>query len=379
MYPQGDVDDITPPALAVPYPSAETAVPPLPLVPSSVLAASLRRLTPGEIDLALKQKLVPIAWLPGQTIYAAASTFAYAFAKHHGLRVAGHITPADYRRLVHSVLGRRVLHDTVTRLFRRNPQLSIRAGASLFQKCFILLVVFGVVLSPWLLRQSLQLALVSSLSCLFFVSVMSLRIFALLPDRKSRPQPPRLPDAQLPTYSVLVPVFKETEVLAKLVSGLCALDYPSDKLDIKIIVEINDTVMQRALAKIPLPDWFEVIIVPAGAPQTKPRALSYALSFARGDLVVIYDAEDVPEPQQLRMAAAAFAVHSREVACVQAQLVFFNDTKNWITRQFAIEYASLFGVILPALRAARTSLTTWWHIKSLSPRRSRSRRCLGSL
>lgn len=107
--------------------------------------------------------------------------------------------------------------------------------------------------------------------------------------------------------------------------------------------------MQRALADYRLDAHFDIIIVPAGLPQTKPRALNYALQFSRGELVTIYDAEDVPELDQLRRAAERFAASPPDLACLQAQLTFYNPNENWLTRQFTAEYAALFGVLLPAL------------------------------
>ncbi len=91
--------------------------------------------------------------------------------------------------------------------------------------------------------------------------------------------------------------------------------------------------------------------MPHGSPQTKPRALNYALQFCRGELLTIYDAEDVPEPDQLRDAARAFLTGDQRLACLQAQLTPFNPNENWLTRQFSVEYATLFALILPALAA----------------------------
>ena len=107
--------------------------------------------------------------------------------------------------------------------------------------------------------------------------------------------------------------------------------------------------MQRAIAAMSLAPHFEVIIVPSGKPQTKPRALNYATQFARGTLVTIFDCEDIPEPNQLRLAAGRFAVDDGQLGCVQAALHYYNPAQNWLTRQFAAEYAGLFRVILPAL------------------------------
>jgi cellulose synthase/poly-beta-1,6-N-acetylglucosamine synthase-like glycosyltransferase len=90
-------------------------------------------------------------------------------------------------------------------------------------------------------------------------------------------------------------------------------------------------------------------VVPQGSPRTKPKALNYALQFCRGRLLTIYDAEDVPEPNQLRTVALEFSRADEKLACLQAQLTFYNPNENWLTRQFTAEYATLFGLMLPAL------------------------------
>jgi cellulose synthase/poly-beta-1,6-N-acetylglucosamine synthase-like glycosyltransferase len=193
---------------------------------------------------------------------------------------------------------------------------------------------------------------------LFFLSVVALRLLCLFPvPRAWVNRPVHMRDAELPTYSVLVPMFKETKVLVQLVSGLSRLNYPVEKLEIKIIVEEFDTSLRRALQDIVLPPHIEVIVVPHGSPQTKPRALNYALQFCRGSLLTIYDAEDIPEPNQLREVARAFLNASPRLACLQAQLTPFNPDENWLTRQFTVEYATLFGLILPALAARNLPLT----------------------
>jgi cellulose synthase/poly-beta-1,6-N-acetylglucosamine synthase-like glycosyltransferase len=96
--------------------------------------------------------------------------------------------------------------------------------------------------------------------------------------------------------------------------------------------------------------------VSPGLPQTKPRALNLALMFARGELVTIYDAEDIPQPMQLRHSAQHFKSAPADVACLQARLSYYNSNENWLTRQFTIEYASLFDVLLPALARWRLPL-----------------------
>lgn len=157
-------------------------------------------------------------------------------------------------------------------------------------------------------------------------------------------------DATLPVYTILVPIFREKEVLSNLFRALLDLDYPSAKLDIKLIFEETDPETLQAAMTYELPDNIEFIVVPDSQPRTKPKALNYAMQFARGDYVVIYDAEDQPVSDQLRKAVTAFRLAPDSVACLQARLTFYNASENWLTKQFALEYASLFNGILPTLQ-----------------------------
>jgi len=90
-------------------------------------------------------------------------------------------------------------------------------------------------------------------------------------------------------------------------------------------------------------------VVPPNGPQTKPRACNVGLALATGDLCVIYDAEDRPDPDQLRRAVAAFADAPRWVVCVQSELQYWNPWTNWLTRNFAAEYAANFSLVLRGL------------------------------
>lgn len=140
-----------------------------------------------------------------------------------------------------------------------------------------------------------------------------------------------LPDHALPVYSVFVPLYREAGVVTQLVSSLRALDYPVARLDIHFLIEANDAQTRDALAVIDLPAHMHVTILPEGAPQTKPRALNVGLALARGTLCTVYDAEDRPAPDQLRKAAAHFAVLPADYACLQASLAIDHAHETWIT------------------------------------------------
>jgi len=164
------------------------------------------------------------------------------------------------------------------------------------------------------------------------------------------PKPTVTPDADInlwPRYTVLVPIYKEANVVASLITHLAKLDYPRDKLEIFIICEADD---KETLAALPaaLQAPFKLILVPPSEPRTKPKALNIALTEASGKFITIYDAEDRPHPAQLKAAAQAL-MSNPELAAVQAPLNYYNSDTNFLTRQFTIEYAALFHVWLPFL------------------------------
>lgn len=156
-------------------------------------------------------------------------------------------------------------------------------------------------------------------------------------------------DADLPTYTILVPMYKEPEVLPIIVRSISELDYPKEKLDVKFVLEEDDEVTLARARELNLHRRHEVVIVPASLPKTKPKATNYGLQFARGEMLTIYDAEDRPEPDQLKKAVAAFRKGPENLAVVQARLNFFNADENWLTRMFTLEYSLWFDFYLPAL------------------------------
>ncbi len=163
----------------------------------------------------------------------------------------------------------------------------------------------------------------------------------------SRRHPPAID--KLPTVSILVPLYREREIAARLVRRLERLDYPRELLDICLVVEEDDATTQATLARARLPRWMRPITVPRGAVRTKPRALNFALDFCRGSIIGVYDAEDAPDADQIHRVVRRFHERGREVACLQGILDFYNPRANWLSRCFTVEYATWFRVILPGL------------------------------
>ncbi|MGE5267824.1 MAG: glycosyltransferase [Deltaproteobacteria bacterium] len=180
--------------------------------------------------------------------------------------------------------------------------------------------------------------------------------FAPRPANSGEKRQSRL-DGDLPVYSILVPLYREAHMAAALADALDRLDWPVEKRDIVFITEAEDHPTRRALAIATQGrPGMRIVSVPAGDPRTKPRALMYALPLAEGEFVVVFDAEDVPEPDQLRLAYARFQDEGAALGCLQARLNIYNARKNWITRQFALEYTALFDALLPAVERLKLPL-----------------------
>lgn len=161
---------------------------------------------------------------------------------------------------------------------------------------------------------------------------------------------------ELPTYTLLVPLHREAEVLPQLVESLSRLDYPCEKLDIRLLLEEDDAPTIAAARSLRLQPPFSVFIVPDSAPKTKPKACNYGLYTCESDLLVIYDAEDRPEPDQLKKAVAAFRKVRDQVICLQAKLNYYNPRQNLLTRWFTAEYSQWFDLFLPGLTASRAPI-----------------------
>jgi cellulose synthase/poly-beta-1,6-N-acetylglucosamine synthase-like glycosyltransferase len=155
-----------------------------------------------------------------------------------------------------------------------------------------------------------------------------------------------------PVWSILVALYREADCVAGLLEALARLQWPPQCLDLIFVCEADDAPTIAALEALRQTQSarhrFRLVLVPAGGPRTKPHALQTALPFVEGRFVSVYDAEDRPDPSQIRAAFAAFVSGADNLAVVQAPLVACNDTESWIAAQFARDYAVWFRVVLPA-------------------------------
>lgn len=233
------------------------------------------------------------------------------------------------------------------RMVRRWPRAAGQADAPRSARIgFVVLLatlISVAILAPWL-NATLFLPLVG----LVLLIPALLRLAAAISRPPQPPPVPLLGDSDLPVYTVLVPLRDEAHMVGQLAEALRRIDYPPEKLDVLFVVETRSLATVTAVQQELADPRFELVLVPDAMPRTKPKALNYAMPLVRGEHLVVYDAEDIPEPRQLRLAASTFAAYP-ELVCLQAELVIDNASEGPLAALFAGEYAGQFGLMLPLL------------------------------
>jgi cellulose synthase/poly-beta-1,6-N-acetylglucosamine synthase-like glycosyltransferase len=189
-------------------------------------------------------------------------------------------------------------------------------------------------------------------SCLIISTFFKILLFAMSFANNKIFVPSFTEDFVYPTYSILIPLYNEPFKIASIIKAMERIDYPKDKLEVKLLIEADDEITLRAIAVSNMPEYIKVIKIPPSSPRTKPKALNYGLQFVTGKYVAVYDAEDVPEKMQLKKVCHYFATLPEEYVCLQASLNFYNREENYLTRLFSLEYYIWFNFLLPGLDKA---------------------------
>lgn len=245
-----------------------------------------------------------------------------------------------------------VTQAAINNLSQTHPEESAKRMLSPQQMTIFctLLIITGVIASQWPLS---TLIVLNAAATIYYLCAIVFRVWLValgLTAEVHAPTPARAANRTLPGITILLPLHRDAKALPMLANAINTLDYPDYKKDVKLLLEECDRDTIAEAYRLRLDKKFHVIIVPKQAPQTKPKACNVGLELARGELIVIYDAEDSPEPDQLRRAAAAFAGRDENLACVQARLNYYNRKDNWLTRLFTLEYSLWFDWLLPALQ-----------------------------
>ena len=327
-----EFDPAKAPVDAIPEPLARR----LQCVPIAIDESYLYLAVPDAPDRALAQEIEEHTHLKVRPFLAPASEIAALLRQIHG---------AEYSRVARFDL------------LERFPESSAHKILSSRQKGFLVAVtlITGLAAALFFVPTAIVVFAVASLAYTANSGYKLVSGYAALDHRYEFSASPAelaaLDERDLPVYTVLVPLFREAAVLNQLINSIESLDYPRRKLDVRLLCEEDDQETIEAIRALDLPPHFETIVVPPSEPQTKPKACNYGLVGAKGKYVVIYDAEDRPEPDQLKKAVVMFERAGESVGCIQAKLNFYNQNTNLLTRWFSLEYSTLFDLILPGLDA----------------------------
>jgi len=246
--------------------------------------------------------------------------------------------------------GEAVADHMANHFSRRTPHLAASSGLASWQRTAGLAAGLGAVALLVIAPSVLWIILVAAIAMITLAHlVIAIAAGRRTPGTDGRPGSAETAGAELPSYTILIPAYEEQDVIAGMVRCLERLDYPQDRLEALILVERRDRATKQAIQGANPAPFIRIVEIPPGKPQTKPRSCNAGLLLAKGELIVIYDAEDRPDPGQLRVVADQFLRSDDRLACVQAKLMVSNARQSFITRQFALEYCLRYELTLPGL------------------------------
>jgi cellulose synthase/poly-beta-1,6-N-acetylglucosamine synthase-like glycosyltransferase len=265
------------------------------------------------------------------------------------------ITDLDFLKLIQNYFGKSLIDNSIYGLFYRNPNESCYAVFSKKQVVSLAILAFCILIWFYYDALSFLISLFAIWQLIFFITVGFRTFLSIIGsyfeiiEPISQKEIKALKDDELPLYTILVPAYKEPKVLPKLINAIGKMNYPQHKLDVILLLEEGDNETLEAAKRAKPPGNWKFIIVPKSIPKTKPKACNYGVFFSRGKFLTIYDAEDIPEPDQLKKAIVAFNKCGSSYLCFQAALNYFNTDENFITSLFTLEYSYWFDYLLPGL------------------------------
>ncbi|WDF79371.1 glycosyltransferase [Mucilaginibacter sp. KACC 22773] len=261
----------------------------------------------------------------------------------------------DITWLSHKLLGEKYVKASVYELMRRDPKSSASTTFTTPQLAF-LFILLGIIAAGMVLNFKNTSIAINVVISMFFLVAITFKLFLALVGSRfelhqavTKDEVRDVVNTDLPLYTVLLPVYKEDKLIKKLIWNLQSLDYPREMLDIKLLIEEDDDKTLKAVQNLDFPAVFEVIVVPFHMPKTKPKACNYGLHFSKGKFLTIYDAEDIPDTDQLKKVVTLFGKLPDHYICIQSALNYFNRNENFLTRMFTLEYSYWFDYMLPGL------------------------------
>jgi glycosyltransferase XagB len=247
--------------------------------------------------------------------------------------------------------------EVIRALREESPELSASKTRLSRPQAVAACVLAGAVAIGLVVSAGLAATVLATVATAFFLASTGFRLYAAWQGSRGGAtiDPPgeeltAMDERALPVYTILLPLYKEKpSTVRALFDALSQIDYPKHKLDGLLLLEADDAQTRGAIDEVGRPAWMRVLPLPPGMPRTKPRAMSIGLRYARGSFVTVYDAEDKPDPAQLKKALWGFQRADESLACLQAKLGYYNPRQNLLTRWFTLEYDAWFNIFLPGL------------------------------
>jgi cellulose synthase/poly-beta-1,6-N-acetylglucosamine synthase-like glycosyltransferase len=143
----------------------------------------------------------------------------------------------------------------------------------------------------------------------------------------------QIPDHHsLPTVTVQLPLYNEATVVERLLNAVARIDYPRDRLEIQVLDDSTDETRLLAARKVALLRQQGLNIEYVRRPNRagyKAGALEYGLKTAKGELIALFDADFIPQPEFLMSIVGHF--HDPKVALVQTRWAHINRDESMLT------------------------------------------------
>lgn len=240
------------------------------------------------------------------------------------------------------------LYKACYELLEQHPEHSVKTGLTRKQMLFLFITVTALIVAVSLNLLSFHKVIIGF--SILFTGQILFRFYAAVTHKNSAASTlAPTSSSALPTFTILVPLYKEEAVVKRSVDAMRSMNYPANLVEVFYLTEADDLATEVAVEKAISGSPFKLVSVPPQAPRTKPKALNFGLKYASGDIITIYDAEDIPHPDQLMAVALTYIKSEKNLAVVQCPLHAYNGAESWISSQFDLEYAIHFDVWLPAM------------------------------
>lgn len=138
---------------------------------------------------------------------------------------------------------------------------------------------------------------------------------------------------QLPRVTVQLPIFNELYVVERLLDAVAKLDYPRELLDVQLLDDSTDETVEvsaKRVAELKAEGLDIVHIRRTDRVGFKAGALEYGLQSAKGEYILILDADFVPAPDVLKKTIHHFT--DEKVGMIQTRWGHLNRTYSMLTR-----------------------------------------------